>query len=151
MKFFTKLLLLALVAALVAPFFIKGKNGQPLLNFKDLISNNAAIRALEPKKETKMYKWKNSKGEWQFGDTPPDGSNAAEMQVKTQINSMKTIELPDGFKDQQETDSDSRFDPLESNASPFSTAPIDKVPEMLEQIESYQDTLDDRSKLLDSL
>jgi hypothetical protein len=151
MKFFTKLLLLALVAALVAPFFIKGKNGEPLLNFNDFVSGNTAISGFEPKKPTKMYKWKNSKGEWQFGDTPPEDSNASEMHVKTQINSMKTIELPDGFKDQQDADSNTQFDPLESNASPFSTAPLEKVPEMLNQIEDYQQKLDDRAKLLDSL
>lgn len=151
MKFFTKLLLLALVAALAAPFFIKGKNGQPLLNFKDLISGNASMSGFQPKKATTMYKWKNSKGEWQFGDTVPEGTNASEMHVKTQINSMKTIELPSGYKNQPESNSNDRFDPLDSNSTPFSTAPIEKIPEMLDQIESYQQTLDDRSKQLDSL
>jgi hypothetical protein len=153
MKILVKLLLLALVAALAAPFFIKGPNGQPLINFKDLIAGNAAISGFTPKTETKLYRWKNEKGELQFGDNPPNGSQAEQMQVTTHINSMKTIELPDGFNEQTEEQSSatSRFNPLDGGASPLSTAPLEKVPEMLEQIEDYQQKLDDRSEMLDDL
>lgn len=153
MKIFTKLLLLAVVGALAAPFFLKGPNGLPLLNYKDFIpTKDSMIKSVTPKTETQLYKWKDAKGHWQFGDTPPEGSNAEQMQVKTQINEMKTIELPDGFKDQAEdSDAQGRFDPLNSSASPLSTAPIEKVPEMLDQIDGFQKTLDDRAKTLDSL
>jgi hypothetical protein len=150
MKILVKLLLLALVAALAAPFFIKGPNGQPLINFKDLISGNGVINGFTPKKETQLYRWKNAKGELQFGDNPPNGVQASKMQVKTQINSMKTVELPDGFSDHEQQPT-SRFDPLDGSASPLSTAPLEKVPEMLEQIEGYQQKLDERAKALDSL
>lgn len=154
MKIFTKLLLLALVAGLAAPFFLKGPNGQPLLNYKDFIPTpDSIMNSVTPKAEIKMYKWKDAKGHWQFGDNPPEGVAANEMHVKTQINSMKTIELPDGFKDNINTEEDTnpRFDPLSSGASPLSTAPIEKVPEMLDQIEGFQQKLDDRAKTLDSL
>lgn len=156
MKIFIKLLLLALVGALAAPFFLKGPNGLPLLNYKDFIpTTDSVINSVTPKTETQLYKWKDAKGHWQFGDTPPEGSLAEKMQVKTQINEMKTIELPDGFKDKtqqtNEADAQKRFDPLNSGASPLSTAPIEKVPEMLEQIDGFQKKLDDRAKTLDSL
>ena len=36
MKLFSKFLLIVLVAALAAPFYIKGPNGQPLMTLKDL-------------------------------------------------------------------------------------------------------------------
>ena len=151
MKIFTKLLLLALVAGLAAPFILKGPNGQPLLNYKDFIpTTDSVINSVTPKTETKLYKWKDAKGHWQFGDTPPDSVAAQEMQVKTQINAMKTIELPEGFKEKKE-EPEEGFDPLSSGASPLSTAPIEKVPEMLDQIEGFQQKLDGRAKKLDSL
>jgi hypothetical protein len=152
MKIFTKLLLLALVAGLAAPFFLKGPNGLPLLNYKDFIPTpDSVMNSITPKAETKLYKWKDAKGHWQFGDNPPEGVGASTMQVKTQINSMKTIELPEGFKNNTGTEPEKGFDPLSSGASPLSTAPIDKVPEMMDRIESYQQKLDDRAKTLDAL
>jgi hypothetical protein len=152
MKIFTKLLLLALVAGLAAPFFLKGPNGQPLLNYKDFIPTpDSIMNSVTPKAEIKMYKWKDAKGHWQFGDNPPEGVAANEMHVKTQINSMKTIELPEGFKEKVEEKPEKGFDPLNSGASPLSTAPMEKVPEMMDRIEGYQQKLDDRAKALDSL
>lgn len=152
MKIFTKLLLLALVAGLAAPFFLKGPNGLPLLNYKDFIPTpDSIMESVTPKAEVKMYKWKDAKGHWQFGDNPPEGVTANEMHVKTQINSMKTIELPEGFKEKVEEKPEKGFDPLSSGASPLSTAPMEKVPEMMDRIEGYQQKLDDRAKALDSL
>jgi hypothetical protein len=111
------------------------------------------MNSVVPKTESTMYKWKDDKGHWQFGDNPPLGVNADEMHVKTQINSMKTIDLPDGYKDNIEAEGNTQkgFDPLSSGASPLSTAPIEKVPEMLDQIEGFQQKLDDRAKTLNAL
>lgn len=150
MKIMIKLLLLALVASLAAPFILKGPNGQPFIKLSDFIPDgDDIIKSVTPEPPTKLYKWKDAKGHWQFGDTPPQGFTGQEVEVRTPINSMKTIELPDGFKDEEK--SKQAFDPLDSTASPLSTAPIEKVPEMLETIEGFQNTLDERNKTLDAL
>lgn len=151
MKLFNKLLMLAVVAALAGPFFLKKPDGTPLLNWRDFIPKNP-IESVIPSEPQKMYKWKDAKGHWQFGDMPPEGVHAIEMSVKTQINAMKTIELPEGFgEDPKKAQPKERFDPTQKGATPFSTAPISEVPEMLDQIKDYQETLDNRQKTLDSL
>jgi len=150
MKIFIKLLILALIAGLAAPFFLKGPNGSPLLNYKDFIPNtDSVLNSVSPSAPSKLYKWQDNKGHWQFGDTPPEGAKAQEMQVSTPINSMKTIDLPEGFKTKEVATK--RFDPLDTNASPLSTAPIEKIPEMLETIDGFQETLNQRNKELESL
>lgn len=154
MKLFTKFLMLGIVAAVAGPFFIKKPDGTPLLNWRDFIPDNpvqSVKESIRPSAPTKMYKWQDAKGQWQFGDQPPEGVAAQEMQVKTQINSMKTIELPEGFGEDPKPKEKSTFNPTQSPATPLSTAPISEVPEMLDQIKDYQQTLDDRKKTLDNL
>lgn len=152
MKLMVKFILLAVIAAIVAPFFIHGPNGQTLLKFSDFIpSTDSLMESVSPADSPKLYKWKNEKGQWQFGDNPPADAQATVMQVTTPVNSMKTIELPKGFSDSKPDNNTKRFDPLDSNASPLSTAPLQKVPEMLETIDGFQQSLDDRKKALDAL
>lgn len=155
MKLFNKLLLLAVVAALAGPFILKKPDGTPFLKWQDFIPQDpvkSIKESVTPSEPKKMYKWKDAKGHWQFGDMPPEGVTAVEMQVKTQINAMKTIELPEGFgEDPKHEQNKERFDPTQKGATPFSTAPISEVPEMLDQIKDYQETLDNRQKALDSL
>lgn len=154
MKIFNKLLILAVIAALAGPFILKGPDGMPLMSWRDFLpkgsvdSINSTINSVT---QNKMYKWKDEKGRWQFGDNPPEGVSAVEMAVKTQINEMKTIELPEGFKDEADRNKSKRFDPGEESATPFSTAPLTQVPEMLDQIKDFQNTLDERKEKLDDL
>jgi hypothetical protein len=156
MKIFNKLLILMVLAALAGPFFLKKPDGTPFLNWRDFIPQNpleSVKESVVPSPPKKMYKWKDAKGHWQFGDMPPEGVAAQEMQVKTQINEMKTIELPEGFRDEpeQQQAETSRFDPTQKSATPLSTAPLTEVPKMLDQIEQFQGKLDERQKSLDAL
>lgn len=157
MKIFNKLLMLIVVAAIAGPFFLKKPDGTPLLNWRDFIPKES-VQVITAAKETvipkqKMYKWKDAKGHWQFGDTPPQGADAVEYQAKAQVHGMKHIELPEDFEDpyDRKPSQSTRFDPTQSSATPFSTAPITEVPKMLDQIKDYQQTLDKRNKALDSL
>lgn len=156
MKIFNKLLILLVIAALAGPFILKKPNGEPWLNWRDFIPNEAKQAAtamkdsIAPTAEHVMYKWQDEKGIWQYGDQPPAGANAQPVNVKTQINAMKTIELPEGFGGKTEEEN-VRFDPTSGSATPLSTAPLEKVPEMLEQIKDYQETLDKRNKAMEDM
>ena len=151
MKLFYKLIILALIGSLAAPFIVKGPDGKPLMDYKDL------VKSFSPSKEFKqaisggqpqLYRYQNEKGQWQYTDTPPDSVQAQTVKLNKQAATLKTIELPEGYR---ETQPESRFDPLEkSSGLPLTTAPLEKVPEMLEQIDGIQKKLDNRQSQIDA-
>ncbi|WP_283788609.1 DUF4124 domain-containing protein [Bermanella sp. WJH001] len=153
MKLFNKLLLLALVLALASPFILKKPDGTPILEIskfleptKDLTSS--VLPSAAPKS---LYRWQDAKGNWQYSDHPPQDAHAQQIQVEDKINSMKTIDLPEGYKDKPKESE--RFDPTDGSGSsfPLTTAPIEKVPEMLDQIKDFQKNLDSRQQQLDQI
>lgn len=154
MGIFNKLLLLALVLALASPFILKKPDGTPILDVSELLKPAKTMtEAILPSGEQpSLYRWKDEKGNWQFSDTPPESVNAQMMEVETKINSMKTIDLPEGYQDKPKVENN-RFDPTDGEGSslPLTTAPIEKVPEMLDKIKDFQQSLDDRKQQLDDI
>jgi len=82
MKFFVKLMIAAVVLAVLLPFtFLKGKDGKPLMSFSDLKMPNLAMPevpdALKDAQRQKaggkdvIYKWKDAKGVLHFTSKPP--------------------------------------------------------------------------------
>ncbi len=153
MPLFYKLIILGLIGALAAPFIIKKPDGTPMMTLKQFMPDaTRSINKLKNigKEDTQLYRWKDAKGHWQYSDTPHESQSSENFKVTTQINSMKTIELPEGFREAKKTD---RFDPLAKDdglSTPFTTAPLSKVPEMLQQIEGIQGKFDARQKQLDA-
>lgn len=91
MKYFA--IVLALIAALVAALmFVPVKNGQPLLNPArvkssiDQASGTIAGRQdawLSEHVDDVLYRWKDSRGNWQYGDRPPPGVAAEVVEKKS--------------------------------------------------------------------
>jgi len=152
MGIFNKLLLLALVLAIAGPFILKKPDGTPYMDIKDFLKPvTNAKESIMPSESKQLYRWQDEKGNWQYSDTAPEKQQAESIRVKHNINEMKTIDLPDGYKDKPAEESE-RFDPTTGSSSlPITTAPIEKVPEMLDQIDNFQQKLDDRQKQLDNL
>lgn len=153
MGIFNKLLLLALVFGLASPFFIKKPDGTPYMNINDFLKPvQTAKESILPTESKQLYRWQDDKGNWQYSDTRPEQNQAEAVRIKHNINAMKTIELPEAYQDKK-PDSDPRFDPTDGSgtSTPLSTAPIDKVPEMLDQIDNFQENLNNRQKQLDNL
>lgn len=151
MGLFNKLLLLILVLALASPFILKKPDGTPFVRLQDFLDSVPDVKTPTVSSAPKsLYRWQDEKGNWQYSDHPPENINAEPIQVEDKITSMKTIELPEGYRDSEIT---KRFDPLDGSGSslPLSTAPIEKVPEMLDQIENFQKELDDRKQQIDNL
>lgn len=84
MRTIIKLLMLLLVAAGIAPFFITGKDGRPLLSLSRLSAPSLPEVSLPTwKKSTEgdsasapvtVYRWRDDGGTWQFSNSrPPPG------------------------------------------------------------------------------
>ncbi len=152
MPIFYKLIILALIGALAAPFILKKSDGTPMMTFAQFMPDaSKSINKLKSigKDAPQLYRWKDAKGHWQYSDTPHESADAEKFQANVTINSMKTIELPEGFGEPKEEE---RFDPTQSDGVniPVTTAPLSKVPEMLQQIEGIQTKFDNRQKQLDA-
>ncbi|MGR6871735.1 DUF4124 domain-containing protein [Pseudomonas sp. HK3] len=153
MSIFNKLLLLALVLAIASPFILKKPDGSPVLDISTFLEpvKNIGQSALPTAAPKSLYRWQDAKGNWQYSDHPPEGESAQMIQVEDKINSMKTIDLPEGYQDKPKANE--RFDPTDGSGSslPLTTAPIEKVPEMLDQIKDFQQSLDNRQQQLDNI
>lgn len=98
MKLIRKLMVLALVGGIVGLFFFKTPNGKPVIDWKDFIPDQITETMKKP--APTLYRWKDDKGNWQYSDTPPEDQTANVVTNSTPVNTMKTIELPEGYQDQ---------------------------------------------------
>jgi uncharacterized protein DUF4124 len=95
MKYFV--IVLALIAALVAALMlVPVKNGQPLLDpsrVKSTIDEAGGVVVgrqdawVDEHVDDVLYRWKDSRGSWQYGDRPPPGVAAEVVEKK----SVKTV------------------------------------------------------------
>lgn len=87
------LLVIALmVAVAAAAFFVPVKDGRPLLQWgqvKAVVKNPERVlkhpRVLTgdtQQQGTTLYRWRDSNGNWQYGDVPPTGVDAQPVNVK---------------------------------------------------------------------
>lgn len=154
MKITTKLFLLGLVGITAAPFIVKKQDGTPYLTFDEARQFTAksvteTSQNVQDNAPTELYRWQDAQGNWHFSDKPSDQYSTSTLQVEAAINSMEDIELPEKVvaseKDQE------RFDPTSGTSLPLTTAPLDKVPDMLKEIERVKETMKERQKVLDNL
>ncbi len=92
-KYFTLFMFVALILGPL--FFIKNKQGQPMLSLPglDLISGksgSASISRSPGPANQQFYKWKDASGQWHYGDTPPAGKRFDTVDVNTQANIIKS-------------------------------------------------------------
>lgn len=152
MKLTTKLLMLGLVGVAAAPFILKKPNGTPWLTLEEVTSaaKKAADQAV-PRPPKEMYRWQDSTGKWHYSDKPSEQFQSKQVQLNTAFNEMKQIDLPEGFGEEKKPEN-SRFDPTSGGSGlPLTTAPLEKVPEMMKEIERVQDKLDQRQRSLDGI
>lgn len=92
-----RVMLFFLVMLMVAPFFISGPDGQPLMTwqkfqqqfFKSLPPIPEAAKALvpdAPKSGQTVYQWKDAKGVWHFTHETPPGEARQVSVVDNRVN-----------------------------------------------------------------
>ncbi|MCP5179213.1 MAG: DUF4124 domain-containing protein [Pseudomonadales bacterium] len=91
MKLAPILMLATLVGALVVlPMFLKGPNGQPIMQPKDLVPEPVQKVSQAIEQSRTVYRWKDADGVWQFSDTRPEGVADADLKTQT-IASIMTL------------------------------------------------------------
>ena len=148
-----------LIIACIAPLFIKGPSGEPLMTLddwkidvpvqiKDLVGKltNGAKKSLpvEEQQPMQVFKWQDDEGQWHFSNAPPDLGIAEEIQI-SDVNLMEAYLPPAPPSDADES----------SASGPMSVSPgipqPEQVQEMMETIEQFQETVNERKEVLDSL
>ncbi|GLQ33114.1 DUF4124 domain-containing protein [Litoribrevibacter albus] len=157
MKIMIKLMLLALVGAVVAPMLIKGPDGKPLLSWQDFFSlpsqdsgsassSDPDVTPQSPSGLTTVYKWKDKEGQWHFSDKPQDHVDNETLKYNPNANIIQSLA-------KKEEESEVEVTPMkvpEPSAGPsLTTVPLTEVPELMDQAKQYQQLLDQRNKTLE--
>ncbi|WP_396588185.1 hypothetical protein [Bermanella sp. R86510] len=173
MKLYYKLILLALMLALVGPFFIKDQSGQPLWSlqkwynqgkdhlqrYTKQVEQSISSDAIEPSGPS-LYRYKDENGAWIYTDTKPDNQDAELITLTDSITEVKAFSLPKP-KNQSETSqpateqttlkSPSQEDAdIPTSSNPLTTAPLSEVPNTLKQIESIREQYRLRQQQIDN-
>jgi len=147
-----KLLIAALIIACIAPLFIKGPDGEPLMSLDDwmpgpvdeLIPQDVQDMAV-PNEPTTVYKWQDENGQWHFSSAPPaDVADAETMELDGDINIMQAP--PPGMTQQAAAPSNA----LALPSGPMTVSP-DQVKEMMETVTNLQETVDQRKADVDAV
>lgn len=119
-KLFYKLMLLALVGMLFAPFILKRENGTRIMSLDEFLSFDVQLiqqrytqvlsiirnflsedMKVETLKEdpvnenvTKFYKWQDEKGDWHFSDEKDEKYQQQEIKIRNDRNVLKFEDLP---------------------------------------------------------
>lgn len=163
MKLFIKVMLLALMLALVGPFYLKAPDGRPLLTYEDVKPDfmvnlggwwkdvkQEAGKAVgnEHAGETLVYKWRDAEGVWQMSDSPPAGGAGYDtLWVDPDANLIKGLpreELEQAAKEEPAST------PAVNVPLPLTVSP-EQVSKLLEDAKNVQRLMDQRSKELNGL
>lgn len=140
-----KLMMLILVAAFAGLFFISGPNGEPILQWQDLMPE---MPETEPQvgEPTKVYKWQDENGVWQFSNQPQDAMQGETLEYDGNINTMPAVAV-----DKIGSQPKAKTSPDFAIPAGITTVSGDQAEEMMETINSLSDTMDERQKQLDQL
>lgn len=90
-----KIIFLVLAAAIIAPMFIKGPDGEPIMTISDWIPEKPDTSALSSSSNTtqEFYRYQDEHGNWQYTDRPPEDANVETVEVDTSSNTIDSIEI----------------------------------------------------------
>lgn len=157
MKLFGKLLITALVLAVLLPFtVIKGKDGKPLMSFNNIKAPELSlpeipdsINSLDNKSQSSgkdiIYKWRDRKGDLHFTTAPPP--KGVEYTVKgydPNANLIQSIKISTEETEQPEqTGQQTQTKKSVDIGNPYSP---EKVEKLIEDAQNIEKLLNDRVK-----
>ncbi len=164
MKLYIKLLLFVLVLGLAGPFIMKGPDGRPMMDARELIPDVAgwAQRAghwwqqlaaaasglsagdTASAGKTRVYKWRAEDGSWRFSDRPNPDGHSEEIWLDPDTNVMQSTPVP-GPPEPQEKEAAQA--PGNGIPLPLTIAP-GQVSELLDDAEQVQELMDKRHQAL---
>lgn len=167
MKLFPKLLITALVLAVLAPFTVlKGKDGRPLMSLGNLkmpelsipdmpevlpAGKPGATAAKDASGNDLVYKWTDAEGNLHFSNTPPgDGSEYSVKGYDPQMNLIQSVKpKPEPVDNPAVAKADPQQPPQKIEiGSPYSP---EKIGKLIEDAQNVQQLLNDRIKQQEAL
>lgn len=166
MKLYVKFLLFILVLGIAGLFFINKPDGQPWLSADDFMPDvpglmaqasnmlDGAERQLDKATssdpnagKTKVYKWRDSSGNWHLSDQPISAAGGRDqvMHVDPDTNLVGGLRESTAEVERSRSDGVSNAVPLPMTVSP------DKVGKLIDDAKAVQDLMDNRSEQLDNL
>lgn len=167
MKLFIKVIVLALMLALIGPFYLRAPDGRPLLTFQDIkpdfmVSLSGWWRDISKEAgktvgnehfgETRVYKWKDAEGVWQMSDSPPvDETEYETVWVDPDANLIKGLS-PEELELTLEGDPNSAPSPTPAVDIPLPlTVSPEQLNKLLDDVKDVQSLMDQRATDLGKL
>ena len=159
MKFFVKLLIAAVVIAILLPFTIlKGTDGRPLMSIDDLKFSELSLPEIPGAVKNSVpnsgsvdiiYKWKDDKGELHFSSSPPpEGTEFTSKGYDPNTNLIQSVETQVEVLEQPDADGTSQIKKASDIGNPYSPAKVDKL---IKDAQNIEKLLNDRLKKQEAL
>lgn len=171
MKIFIKLMILVLVLGLAGPFVLKGPDGRPWMSVDDLGINSGAlswerlslrakglwsevtggvsrITGGEPARGTRIYRWRDSEGNWQYSDRPnPNGvSETIVVDSNTNVIQATPLSQPETKKESEVTAQSPQIGvPLPLTVNPG------QVSKLIKDAKQVQELMNQRNDALEAI
>lgn len=146
-----KLIILVVILGCVGLFVVKGPDGEPLMTVEKLFEGfptslsdllPADTEAKEAPAITKIYKWKDENGVWQFSNSPVDEEGAEIMELDGQINTVQAFKAPPTTKKEKKG----------PTAIPgVMTVSPQQAGNMMDTVKNLQETIDQRKAEMDAI
>ena len=151
MNLFGKLLIAALVLAVLLPFtIIKGKDGKPLMSFSDIkmpgialpdAMKNTDINAASGNEDI-IYKWKDEKGELHFSSSPPPtGIEYTAKGYDPNTNLIQSVKIL--VEEPEQLEKEVQINKASDIGNPYSPGKVDKL---IKDAQNIEKLLNDRLK-----
>jgi len=149
-----KAMIFILLAAFAGLFFVAGPNGEPILALDDLkpdsprLESSSGTSAGTSAGTTKVYKWQDENGVWQFSNQPVDEGQGEVLELDGNINTMPATDT--SILNSKRASSGPRSSVMSIPAG-LTTVPGDKVQEMMNTVNNLQQSVDDRKADMDKM
>lgn len=160
MRFIIKLLLLTAIAALVAPMFIQGTDGKPLLQLSDLLPQLPAVteksgtadtsRPAKTTSASKVYRWQDAQGQWHYSDTPPAHTRSESVTLKP-VNTVPATPLSSSGNKPANQGSDSGTQPSPGSLRLPEALQDSDTARLIKQAQDTQRIIQERQAEIDAL
>jgi hypothetical protein len=163
MSLFVKFFSFIIVLGIVGLFFLKKPDGTPWLSVSDFTPDVGSIKRSisdvipenangeTASESVSVYKWKDSNGNWQFSDTPPENIETEQVLVDTDVNRDLTPDLTESSKVISEFKKKGNAALIKDNSiSPTTVSPGD-IPTLIDDANNVQELMNNRQEQLDSV
>ncbi len=149
--------LILLGGALAVPFFMKNKQGEPMMSLpglNDLSPSELASKAPRLPSERTVFKWKDEQGVWHYGDQPP--SQSTEFSTLVVNDQTNIIQSPPKPKDEpslsstsSQANSDKKGYQPPKNSEDVLT--LDRALNIVDDAHAVREMMEQRNSQLDAL